>query len=95
MRQSKFHRDREPTTDCCGAPFVHSDIDLCSKCYEHSSIHDIGFMDDPSDPYWKEVCSSFYHACGGINDLGDPEQVDALCKDYASHFEENNNDKET
>ena len=53
------HRDREPTTDCCGAPFVHSDIDLCSKCYEHSSIHDIGFMDDPS------------------------------------HFEENNNDKET
>ena len=45
-------------------------------------------------PNWKEVCSSFYHACGGINDLGDPEQVDALCKEYASHFEENDNDED-
>jgi len=29
--------DEEPLTDCCGAPFAHPDMDICSKCHEHAS----------------------------------------------------------
>ena len=30
--------DREPMTDCCGAPFGHPDSDLCSECHEHADV---------------------------------------------------------
>jgi len=29
--------DEEPLTDCCGAPFAHPDLDICSKCHDHAS----------------------------------------------------------
>jgi hypothetical protein len=34
--------DREPMTDCCGAPFGHPDSDLCSECHEHADVFEEG-----------------------------------------------------
>ena len=30
--------DEEPLTECCGAPFAHPDLDICSKCHEHADV---------------------------------------------------------
>ena len=37
---------------------------------------------------WKAVCSSFYHACGGMHGCGDLGWVDDLVKHYQFYFEE-------
>ena len=43
---------------------------------------------DWDDPDWKDVCSQFYHACGGMNGCGDLDWIDSLIKEYQSYFEE-------
>jgi len=37
---------------------------------------------------WEDVCGQFYHACGGMNGLGDVDWVDDLVNHWSSHFEE-------
>lgn len=39
-KKIKRESDKEPMSDCCGAPFGHPDSDLCSECYEHAGVAD-------------------------------------------------------
>ena len=40
------------------------------------------------DTDWEEVCGWWYHACGGMHGCGDLDWVQGLIEDFASYFEE-------
>lgn len=42
----------------------------------------------PDDPDWKDVCSQFYHACGGMLGCGDVDAVEDLIIQWQLYFEE-------
>jgi len=38
LMKTSHSDDEEPLTECCGAPFAHPDLDICSKCHEHADV---------------------------------------------------------
>ena len=68
--------DEELNTLCCADGFS-SDI----KILEQRTL-------SSEDINWFDVCHSFYHACGGVNDCGDLDWIGEMCEYYASYFEE-------
>ena len=62
----------------CGAGDFSNDV----KILEQRTL-------SSDDVDWFDVCSAFYHACGGADGgCGDLRSIDALCEYYASYFEE-------
>jgi len=72
----------EALTELCEADGFSSEVPI---------IEQKTLSEDDTD--WEAVCSSFYHACGGMNGSGDLDWVDQLVNKYQPYFEEEDEDE--
>ena len=73
----------EAFAELCEGDRFHCDIPII----EQKTLSEL-------DTDWEEVCGQFYHACGGMQGLGDLDWVDDLVNRYQSYFEEDDDESD-